>query len=366
MKFDVISLFPDYFESPLSLSILKKAVDNGLLTFNFLDLRNFGNGRWLKVDDAPFGGGGGMVIGPEPVAAAIRSVKKPQDGSRVIYLSPRGSVLNASKCRELALYDHLILICGHYEGIDQRVIDLEVDEEISIGDYVLTAGSAAALVLMDAVSRFVPGVLGNPTGSDTESFENGLLEYPQYTRPESFEGLSVPSVLLSGNHKDIHSWRLKESLKKTEEIRPDLYLDYLLSNERGSEEHIGTSLIYRNSVFETVIPVEDISESLRFYSGVFGLLKQDVERYTGEEQCGVIAPNAFGRFRLKRVSSKNGMVFFISFEEVESLQKAIKRWNKYSKMIAFRREENNEDIYEARFEDLNEHHWVLFLKNQDK
>lgn len=217
---DILSLFPGYFTGPFDESIIKRAREKGLVEIRLSDIRSFTDNRYRKVDDRPYGGGPGMVMMPQPVTAAIRQVKTAE--SRVIYLSPQGKVLTAAKSRELAEAKHLILLCGHYEGIDQRVLDLEVDEEISIGDYVLTNGCLAAIVLVDSVLRFIPGVLGHALAADEDSFENGILDCPHYTRPEVFEGLSVPTVLLSGNHQEIAKWRREQALKKTGEARPDL------------------------------------------------------------------------------------------------------------------------------------------------
>lgn len=217
---DILSLFPGYFTGPFDESIIKRAREKGLVEIRLSDIRDFTDNRYRRVDDRPYGGGPGMVMMAQPVAAAIRQVKTAE--SRVIYLSPQGKVLTAAKSRELAEAKHLILLCGHYEGIDQRVLDVEVDEEISIGDYVLTNGCLAAIVLVDSVLRFIPGVLGHALAADEDSFENGILDCPHYTRPEVFEGLSVPTVLLSGNHQEIAKWRREQALKKTGEARPDL------------------------------------------------------------------------------------------------------------------------------------------------
>ncbi|MGL4540309.1 MAG: tRNA (guanosine(37)-N1)-methyltransferase TrmD [Candidatus Rhabdochlamydia sp.] len=205
MQIDIISLFPEYFESPFKVSILKKAQERGLIDIRLTDIRDFGEGRWKKVDDRPYGGGPGMVLMPGPVTRALRSVKK--EKSHVIYLSPQGRSLDAKMCQRLAEYPHLIFICGHYEGTDQRVVE-EADEEISIGNYILTSGCLPALVLIDAVSRFIPDVLGNKDSVLDESFqEDGVCEGPCYTRPEVFEGKCVPKVLLSGNHAEVKKWK---------------------------------------------------------------------------------------------------------------------------------------------------------------
>lgn len=220
MRIDILTLFPDYFKGPFDESIIKQARKKGLVEINIINIRDFAENKHRKVDDRPYGGGPGMVMMPEPVAAAIRSVKT--EGSRVIYLSPQGHKLTAKKCRELSECKHIILLCGHYEGIDQRVLDSEVDEELSIGDFVLTNGGLAAIVVVDATVRLIPDVLGDPLSAEEDSFEKGLLDYPHYTRPEVFENKMVPEVLLSGNHKKIAEWRRQAALDKTKHMRPDL------------------------------------------------------------------------------------------------------------------------------------------------
>ena len=220
MRFDILSLFPSYFKGPFDVSMIKRAVENHLIEIRLVDIRDFAKGKAKQVDDRPYGGGPGMVLMPGPVKEAILSVKK--EGSRVIYLSPQGMPLCAEKCETLAREKHLILLCGHYEGIDQRVIDLEVDEEISIGDFVMTSGAPAAAILVDAVSRFVPGVIGNGEAVKQDSFENGLFDAPVYTRPCLFEGLEVPPVLRQGDQKKIARWKHSLALEKTEKVRPDL------------------------------------------------------------------------------------------------------------------------------------------------
>jgi tRNA (guanine37-N1)-methyltransferase len=220
MIIDILSLFPDYFRGPFDVSMLMRARENGLLEIRHTNIRDFAEGVHRKVDDRPFGGGPGMVLRAEPVAKAIRSVRKP--GSRVVYLSPQGPLLNAAKCQELAKEGHLILLSGHYEGVDERVLVTEIDEEISIGDYVLTNGCAAAIVLIDAVSRFIPGVIGHPDAVWEDSFQDGMFDAPHYTRPEVFEGIEVPQVLRGGNHAEIRQWRKSEAMKKTFRVRPEL------------------------------------------------------------------------------------------------------------------------------------------------
>ncbi len=220
MIIDILSLFPEYFDGPFKVSMIKRAIDKGILDVRLTNIRDFGEGKHQKVDDRPYGGGPGMVMMPGPAVAAIRSVKKP--GSHVVHLSPQGTLLTAAKCVELSQYEHLILLCGHYEGIDERVIEKEVDEEISIGDYVLTNGCLASIVLLDATVRFIPGVLGHEEGALSDSFQGGMFEGPSYTRPEEFEGLLVPEVLKSGNHSEIEKWRNNKGREKTLRVRPDL------------------------------------------------------------------------------------------------------------------------------------------------
>lgn len=220
MKIDILSLFPDYFKGPFDESIIGQARKKGIVEINLIDMRCFADNRYRRVDDRPYGGGPGMVLMPQPVAKAVREVRSPE--SHVVYLSPQGTRLNASKSRQLASHPHLILLCGHYEGIDERVLSQEVDEEISIGDYVLTNGCLPAIVLVDALVRFVPGVIGHESAASEDSFEAGIFDWPHYTRPELFEGQSVPEILLSGNHKKIQEWRYQQALQKTRRVRPDL------------------------------------------------------------------------------------------------------------------------------------------------
>lgn len=220
MEIEILSLFPEYFRGPFDVSMLKKGQEMGHLQIRHTNIRDFAENKHGRVDDRPFGGGPGMVLCPGPVARAIRSVRRPK--SRVVYLSPQGNLLNAAKCQELATIEHLILLCGHYEGVDQRVVEKEVDEELSIGDYVLTNGCVAAIVLIDAVARFIPGVIGHPDAVQEDSFQEGIFDSPHYTRPEEFEGMKVPEILMGGNHREIRKWRKAEAEKKTRRVRPDL------------------------------------------------------------------------------------------------------------------------------------------------
>ena len=218
MRFDVLTLFPEMFDV-LDKSIIGRAKEKELINVNLINIRDFSKNKHKKVDDTPYGGGAGMVMMPDVVYDAYKSVK--DENSKVIYMTPQGKKLDQQKVEELAKQEHLILLCGHYEGIDQRVLDTIVDEEISIGDYVLTGGELPAMVLIDSVSRYVEGVLKEGSTKE-ESFSEGLLEYPQYTRPEVFEGEKVPEVLLSGNHQNIDKWRKEKSLEITKNKRPDL------------------------------------------------------------------------------------------------------------------------------------------------
>lgn len=219
MKFDVLTLFPEMFDT-MKNSIIGKAIEKKLIEINTINIRDFSRDKHKKVDDTPYGGGAGMVIMPDVVYDAYMSIKE-KENAKVIYLSPKGNVLNQNKVEALSKEEHIILLCGHYEGIDQRVLDEIVDEEISIGDYVLTGGELPAMVLIDTVSRYVSGVL-NKESVDEESFSNGLLEYPHYTRPEVFLNKKVPEVLLSGHHENIKKWREEKSLEITKKKRPDL------------------------------------------------------------------------------------------------------------------------------------------------
>lgn len=227
MKFDVLTLFPEMFE-PIKQSIIGKAEEKKLIDINLINIRDFSKNKHKKVDDTPYGGGAGMVMQADVVYDAYKSIK--DENAKVIYLTPQGKVLDQKKVEELSKQEHLILLCGHYEGIDQRVIDKIVDEEISIGNYVLTGGEIPAMVLIDSVSRYVDGVLSEGSISE-ESFSQGILEYPQYTRPETFEGVKVPEILISGHHKNINKWRRCEALKNTYLKRPELLENVELSDE---------------------------------------------------------------------------------------------------------------------------------------
>ncbi len=223
MRIDIATLFPDMCETVLSESIIGRARKKGALSINCLQIRDFSTDKHRRVDDTPFGGGMGMVMQCQPIYDCFNSVCE-QLGSKphTIYMSPKGSVLNQKKAVELSKLQNIFILCGHYEGVDQRILDTIVDEEISAGDYVLTGGELPALILVDAIARMCDGVLSSPECFTDESFFDGLLEYPQYTRPETWNGLSVPPVLLSGHHKNIAEWKLQQSIAVTKALRPDL------------------------------------------------------------------------------------------------------------------------------------------------
>ncbi|GBD38869.1 tRNA (guanine-N(1)-)-methyltransferase [bacterium HR37] len=222
MRFDILTIFPRFFDSPFSYGVIKKAQEKGIIQINIHDIREFAEDKHKTVDDKPYGGGSGMVMKPEPLGKAIESVRLSNARSLVILTTPQGERFSDTIANQFSNYEQIIIVCGRYEGVDERIRELYVDREISIGDYVLSGGEYAACVIVDTVSRFIPGVLGNEASPYHDSFREGLLEYPQYTRPESFKGKRVPSVLLSGNHKEIEEWRRKESIKRTFLKRPDL------------------------------------------------------------------------------------------------------------------------------------------------
>ena len=223
MKIDILTIFPEMFESVLNTSILGRAREQGLIEINCVDIRPFSDRKHKNTDDYPFGGGAGMLMTPQPIADAIKSVMGDGFSGKRIYMSPRGTVLTQRLARELSKEKELVLLCGHYEGVDQRVLDTYIDMEISIGDYVLTGGEVAAMALVDCVSRLVPGVLGSADSPEDESFsDEGLLEYPQYTRPRVFEGVEVPSVLLNGDHAKIAAWRREQAILTTAARRPEI------------------------------------------------------------------------------------------------------------------------------------------------
>ncbi|MBM7644335.1 tRNA (guanine37-N1)-methyltransferase [Scopulibacillus daqui] len=232
MRIDVLSLFPEMYKGVLEHSILKKAADNGAFTCRITDFRQYADNKHQRVDDYTYGGGAGMLLMPQPIFDAVEAVTKDTGTKpRIIMMTPQGTRYNQRYAEELAKEDHLIFLCGHYEGFDERIRQSLVTDEISIGDYVLTGGELASMVVMDSVIRLLPGVLGNEVSAHTDSFSNGLLEHPQYTRPADFRGMKVPDVLLSGNHKLIEEWRHKESLRRTLMRRPDLLENRILTDK---------------------------------------------------------------------------------------------------------------------------------------
>ncbi|MBR4720885.1 MAG: tRNA (guanosine(37)-N1)-methyltransferase TrmD [Clostridia bacterium] len=232
MKFNVLTLFPDMLRSVLGESIIGRAEEKGIIELNILNIRDFSKDKHKKTDDAPFSGGGGMLMTPQPIYDAYMSIA---DGRKekphTIYMSPKGKVFNQEKAKELSKMDEIVLLCGHYEGVDQRVLDMIVDEEISIGDFVLTGGEIPAMAVIDAVSRMLPGVLANEKSYGDESHFDGLLEYPQYTHPQEFMGRKIPEILISGHHKNIEKWKREQSLIITKQNRPDMLERADLSEE---------------------------------------------------------------------------------------------------------------------------------------
>lgn len=232
MHIDILTLFPEMFEGPFDASIIKRAREKGLVTIGYINIRDYSQNKHNTVDDTPYGGGAGMVMAAGPVFEAVDHIKSSRPGTgKLIYLSPAGRKLNQQTVRELSGEERLILLCGHYEGMDQRVRDELVDDEISIGDYVLTGGELPAMVLVDAVVRLIPGVLGETASAEEESFSDGLLEYPHYTKPREYRGLPVPEVLLNGHHEQIRLWRRRQSLLKTLQSRPELLATAGLTDE---------------------------------------------------------------------------------------------------------------------------------------
>ena len=222
MKIKILTIFPEMFESVMNASILGRAREQGLIEVECIDIRPFSDRKHKNTDDYPFGGGAGMVMLAQPIMDAMKAAMGENFAGKRIFMGPRGTTLTTAKARELAKEEELILLCGHYEGVDQRALDACIDEEISIGDYILTGGELAAMVLTDCVARFIPGVLGSAESPEEESFSDGLLEYPQYTRPRELNGMEVPEVLISGDHAKIKAWRRQESLRATKKFRPDL------------------------------------------------------------------------------------------------------------------------------------------------
>ena len=233
MKIDILTLFPEIYPGPLGVSIIGRAVKRGLAKINAVNLRDYADDRRGTVDDRPYGGGPGMLMNVEVLAKAITALRKPE--TLVVLTSPRGRRFDQAAARELSGKEHLLLVCGHYEGVDQRLIDSMIDREYSLGDFVMTSGNLAAMAMTDAIIRLLPGALGHDESSQDESFTDGLLEYPQYTRPPEFRGMAVPEVLLNGDHARIAAWRKKEAERLTRERRPDLWRDFLNNQKLGGK-----------------------------------------------------------------------------------------------------------------------------------
>ena len=284
MKIDVLTLFPEMLRPMLSASILGRAVENGILQVNLVNIRDYTLDKHRRTDDYPFGGGAGMVMFPQPIMDAVAACD-PEHRARRIYLSPRGRTLNQKIVEELAGEEQLLFLCGHYEGVDQRALDVCIDEELSIGDYVLTGGELGALVTIDAVSRLVPGVLGSDESSLDESFSTGLLEYPQYTRPADYRGMCVPSVLQGGNHADIVAWRREQSLEITLNRRPEMLEtapltendQRLLARLRRSKELI--------ALLGEIAVRADFSEADAFAKRWFAVFVPEENRKAAKKQC---------------------------------------------------------------------------------
>lgn len=234
MKINILTLFPEMFEPVLGGSILGRARKKGILEFNLIQIRDFSLDKHKKADDYPFGGGAGMVMLADPVFRAMESIKA--KGKKALFMSPRGKVIDHQKIKELAAEEELIILCGHYEGVDQRILDYWEMEEVSIGDYVLTGGELPAMVLIDTVARLIPEVLSGQESAEEESVYSGLLEYPQYTKPREYHGMEVPEVLFNGNHKLIALWKFEQSLKLTKQSRPDLFEKYINSSKEFTKE----------------------------------------------------------------------------------------------------------------------------------
>jgi len=245
--FDILTIFPDILDSPMNESIIRRAKEAGQVQINITNIRDFATDKHSMTDDRPFGGGEGMVMKPEPLKTAIESVKVKNGSGHVVLLSPQGRQYNQKVVQELSGKEHLILICGRYEGVDKRLIDVSVDDEISIGDYILTGGELAAMIIVDSVTRVLPGVLGCSDSAEKDTFSRRLLKHPQYTRPRVFDGVEIPEILLSGDHAKIEQYRFLESVRRTLERRPDL-----LAQEYGSFSKAEVNLLKKNQLFDQI------------------------------------------------------------------------------------------------------------------
>lgn len=307
MRIDILSLFPGYFQGPFDESIIKKARQEGILDIHLVDIRTYSQDKHKRVDERPYGGGPGMVLTPDPIKRAIDSIKQPE--THVVFLSPQGALLTAAKCKELSAKPHLVLLCGHYEGVDQRVIDQEVDEEISIGDYVLTNGCLSAIVLVDALCRFIPGVLGHQNAADEDSFQEGIFECPHFTRPDDYRGVPVPAVLKKGNHEAIRTWRNAKALEKTRKVRPELFAEYIWRlrknqkpcNKPGYESprHGNKGLCEAN--VHPVLIVSDLKKSIAFYRDWLHFRLTDI----GEQSAKLLFETQNGCYEIHLVNGLN-------------------------------------------------------------
>ncbi|MFC1553749.1 tRNA (guanosine(37)-N1)-methyltransferase TrmD [candidate division KSB1 bacterium] len=234
----MLTVFPEIFLGPINETMLKRGQEKGLIDINIVGLREFANGQRRQMDDSPYGGGAGMVLKPEPVDRAFRSlnINRSDPKTKTVFMSPQGTTINHAKLNEFAGLENFVILCGRYKGVDQRIIDKWIDEEISVGDYVLSGGEFPALILIDGISRLIPGVLGNSDSTSSDTFHRNLFDHPTYTRPAEWEGMTVPEVLLNGNHKEIEDWRLKKSIEKTKKLRKDLYAKYLAAVKDGNNE----------------------------------------------------------------------------------------------------------------------------------
>lgn len=343
MEIDILSLFPDYFSGPFDESILKRALGKGLLTIRHVNIRDFAKDKHHRVDDRPFGGGPGMVLMAPPIADALRSVHRPD--SYVVYLSPQGEPLTAKMCQALAERSHLVVLCGHYEGIDERILAREVDKEISIGDYVLTNGALAAIVLIDAMARFIPGVIGNPDAAAEDSFQTGLLDCPHYTRPEVFEGERVPGVLLKGNHEDIAEWRYQQALRRTQHRRPDLYYSYVASQNDIEAEKDPLSVL---GTVEWILPVRDVQKTVVFFKKALGTTAK-----IDDKTAYITIGNTNIMFIHGEPAAGIGIKCFV--ENTESFHFLSLRLAKLSCSI----EKLLTKAEEIQFQDLNGYHWIF-------
>lgn len=352
MKIAILSLFPDYFKSPFDQSILKQAQDKGILTIRFINIRDFADNKHQRVDDRCYGGGSGMVLMAPPVAAAIRSVKTSQ--SRVIYMTPRGIPLTPAKCQELARCEELVFLCGHYEGIDERVLESEVDEEISIGDYVLTNGCLATLVTIDALARFIPGVLGGDCAAEEDSFQQHLLEHPHYTRPPEFEGKKVPSVLLEGHHEQIKAWRREQELQLTQRVRPELFIRHFTRDVLSDEED---STREKNAICLTgsVLLVSDVEKSVVFYKKILGAHIEHVFHTDATLIIGNV------RFALRQAQEnenkqKQSVIFKLEIKDPQLVERFALKAKKSQMLRDFGLDEKGNY---ALIEDLDGYYWSL-------